>query len=909
MLHGREPERARLAALLEGASAGRAGTLVVRGAPGIGKSALLDDLAATDGFRVLRAQGLESEFPLAFAGVHQLLLPLLPLLDTLPAPQAHALRVAFGAEQGPAVDPFLVALATLALLTAAAESSPVLCLVDDAHWLDTASADALLFTARRLQADRVAVVFSARQGDARAFVAEHLPELELGALPEDAARSVLADRLPDTTPAEVSAALLRQSSGNPLALHELPKALTDDQLRGRAPLPGQLHLTDRVSRVFLDRCRRLPEQVQTLLLVAAADDSGQLAVVRRAAQALGADETAVVQAEQAELLASEGSAVQVRHPLVRSAVHQAATGHERRAVHQALAEALADAGDADRAAWHRAAAADGPDPQVARALEQAGARAERRGGHAAAAAAYERAAQLTGHVGSRAVLQLAAARCAWADGQPVRARSLLDEARAGSDDRLVRADVDRLRGRIEVNVGSAPTAHRVFQSAALAVAADDPARALEMAAAASLLKIYGADSGVALPPGTVDTHPAGGDPPRTVALKHLLTSASLAADGRWQSAVDALRRALDAGPAGLDPEVLDPDVLGNLGNAALQLGHDEAHLRCFTVLLSSARDSGAVMQALYGLPRLAFTQLLRGHWDAVRGTAVEALALSRSAGTRALTAPPLAWLALLAALQGRPEHSSLLTELDQALQGQELGILADPVHDLSRWAQAAHATEQGDLSGALHCLRSLRVPALTRMAALDRVEAAVRAGDRGQAEQWTEDIASFAEGTRWPWALSVAEHARALLADENAPVHFERALREAAAGGRPYDRARTCLAYGELLRRSNRRADARPHLRAALSVFDDLGAEPKAARAREELRASGETARTRDPSTLVALTPMEAQVARLVAQGLSNKDVAAQLWISPRTVAFHLRGVFVKLGISSRGALAQLSLT
>jgi DNA-binding CsgD family transcriptional regulator/tetratricopeptide (TPR) repeat protein len=904
VLYGRGPERTRLLALLDEASAGRSAALVLRGAAGIGKSALLDELAGTGEFLVLRAQGLESEFPLAFAGVHQLLRPLLPLLDTLPSPQAHALRVAFGGAQGPAVDPFLIALATLALLTGGAESQPVLCLVDDVHWLDAASADALLFTARRVHADRVAFVFTARDGDARTFVADDLPELQIAVLSDEAARSLLAERLPDSTAAEVSAALLEQSGGNPLALLELPKVLTDDQLHGRAPLPAQLHLTDRVQRVFLDRCRRLPEQVQTLLLVTAADDTRQVAVVRRAAQALGVDEAAFAQAEHAGLLVSDGDTVHVRHPLVRSAMYQAATGQERRAAHQALADALDGPGDADRQAWHRAAAADGPDERVVTALQLAAARAEHRGGHAAAAAAYERAAQLTVDSDARAARQLAAARNAWADGQAVRARTLLGDARAGSDDRLVRADIDRLRGRIEVNVGSATTAHHIFQQAAVAVAADDPARALEMAAIASVLKMYGADSGVPLPPGTVDAGPAAADPPRTMALKQLLTSMTLAADGQWQQAVLALRLGLDAGPG-----VLDPDVLGNLGNAALQLGDDNAHLRYFTAMLTTARDTGAVMLVLYALQRLAFTQLLGGHWEAARSTAVEALALSRSAGPRALTAPPLAWLTLLAALQGRPEYEQLLGELDDAVQGQQLGILANPIHDLTRWARSADAAQHGDAAGALHHLRLLRLPTIQRMAALDRVDAAVRAGDREQAVLWAKDLAEFADATRWPWALGAAEHARGLLADATAPVHFEQALHQAADGGRPYDRARTQLAYGELLRRSQRRAEARPHLRAALATFDDLGAEPLATRARDELRASGETARKRDPSTLVALTPMEGQVARLVAQGLSNKDVAAQLWISPRTVAFHLRGVFAKLGVSSRGSLTQLPLT
>jgi DNA-binding CsgD family transcriptional regulator len=903
VLYGREPERARLRALLDAAHDGHSEALVVRGPAGIGKSALLAELASDPRFLVLRAHGLESEFPLAFAGIHQLLLPLLPLLDTLPDPQVHALRVAFGDAQGPAVDPFLIALATLALLTEAADAQPVLCLVDDIQWLDAASSEALLFTARRVHADRVALVFSVRDGDVREFVADDLPDLEVPALSGQAAQAVLSDRLPEGTEPEVVAALLEHSGGNPLALLELPKALSAEQLQGQAPLPARLPLTERVQRVFLDRCRRLPQQVQTLLLVAAADDSRQLAVVRRAAASLGADADAFGQAERAGLLVCDSDIVHVRHPLVRSAMYQAATGQERRAVHQALAEALE--GDADRQAWHAAAAADGPDARVVATLERAAVRAEHRGGHGAAAAAYERAAQLTHDTQAAAVRLLGAARNAWEDGQSSRARALLAQARADSDDRLVRADIDRLRGRIEVNIGSATAAHRIFQQATIAVAADDPGRALEMAAAASLLQLYGAGSGVALPPGTVDVEANGSDPPRVVALKQLVTSMNLADAGEWQQAVSALRHGLAAGPG-----VLDPDVLAHLGNAALQLGDDNAHLRYFTMMSGAARERGAVMQVLYALHRLAFTQMLIGDWAASRATATEALALSRSAGPRALTAPALAWLTLLAALQGRPEYDQLLADVNQAVEGQELGIMTNPVHDITHWAQATSSTNEGDASGAMHHIRQLRLPIMQRIAGLDRIDAAKRTDDGVRAMLWADELAQFADATRWPWALSAASHAKALLADGTAAsACFEQALAQPAEGSRPYDRARTQLAYGELLRRAQRRADARPHLRAALAAFEELGAEPLAKRAREELRASGETARKRDPSTLALLTPMEVQVARLVAQGMSNKEAAAQLWLSPRTVAFHLRNVFSKTGVSSRGALAQLPLS
>ncbi|HEX7535749.1 MAG TPA: AAA family ATPase [Dermatophilaceae bacterium] len=905
MLHGRDLERARLAALVDEAGKGRAGALVVHGEPGVGKSALLEDMVTgAGGARVLRTQGLESESPLAFAALHRLLRPVLPMLERLPAPQARALRVAFGQEEGAAVEPFLVAVATLSMLTEAAEQSPVLCVVDDAHWLDVASADALLFAARRLQADPVALVFAARDGDVRTFTHDGVPSLLVGGLDVTAARALLAERRGDALAGEVCERLMEQTGGNPLALVELPAVLTAEQLDGSAPMPSKLHLTAGVEWLFLDRCRRLPQQVQLLLLIAAADDSGQLATVRRAAAVLGVDERALNTAEQSGLLVTDGDTVRVRHPLVRSAVYQAATGLERRQAHRALAEALGGADDPDRQAWHSAAAADGPDEGVVQALERAAVRAERRGGYVAAAAAYERAAELTAGGQPRAARLFAGARNAWACGQTTRARTLATAAREHAQDRLLRADIDRLRGRIEVNVGSALDAHRIFTQAARAVAADDPNRALEIAVAAAVLGIYGADSGAALDATTVPTDAAPGDTPRTCCLKHLLVSVTEASRENWAIALSSLRLALQAGA-----DVGDPDVLANLGNAALHLGDDEGHRRCFTVMLSGARESGAGTSVAYALPRLAFTQFVAGQWTAAGASADEARAVSLSAGQRPLTVAPLAWLTLLAALQGRPGYDALLAELDEVAVIHPLGVLTDPVHDLTRWAKGSRAAHEGDASAAFHHLSQLRLPAISRIAAVDRIEAAVRVGDREQAATWVEQLAAFASETRWPWAQAVVGHGRALLAEAaQAPALFESSLALHARGGRPYDRARTHLAYGELLRRSQRRVDARTHLRLALEIFEDLHAEPLIVRATKELRASGETARKRDPTTLVKLTPMELQVAQLVSQGRSNKEVAAQCWVSPRTVAFHLRNCFTKTGVTSRGELAQLEL-
>jgi DNA-binding CsgD family transcriptional regulator len=907
VLHGRDVERARLARLLDEARNGRAGTLLVRGEPGAGKSALLDDLVATAGndVRVLRTQGVESEAPLAFAALHRLLRSVLGTLDRLPGPQARALRAAFGLADDVTVEPFLVALATLSMLTETAENTTVLCVIDDAHWLDQASAQAVLVAARRLGADRVAVVFAARDGDERTFAPDGVPVLPLTGLTGAAARALLAQATGATVADEVVARLMTQAAGNPLALLELPTTLSDEQLAGTAPMPAQLPLTAGVEKVFLDRCRRLPPTVQTLLLVAAADDSDHLATVRRAAAVLGVASDAIDAAERSGLLVVDGDRVRVRHPLVRSAVYQAATSSQRREAHRALAAALDPAGDPDRHAWHRAAAVDSPDDTVVADLDAAGARAERRGGYAAAAAAYQRAAELTVGEQTRAARLYAAARNAWAAGHTPQARSLVAAARELADDRLLRADIDRLRGRIEVNVGSAGDAHRIFTAAGCAVAPDDPTRALDMSVAAALLSTYGADSGSTLDLAALAGATAG-DTPRTRCLGHLLLALTQASAQDWAPSLSSLRTALNTGA-----DIGDLDLLSHLGNAALYLGEDEAHHRCFTQMLAGARDAGAGMLVLYALPRLGFTQLVTGQWSALRAGAEEALSLSASAGQRQLAAAPRGWLTLLAALQGRPatEYDQRLADLDAAA-GQPLGILADPVHDLKRWAQGTRATHDGDPRAALHHLGSVRLSAIRRLAALDRIEAAVRAGDRDQAAGWVRALAPFADGTRWPWALAALDHGRALLAEPaDAPALFESALtHHAAPRSRPYDRARTHLAYGEFLRRSQRRVDARTHLRSALEIFEDLDAEPLVARTTQELRASGETARKRDPSTALELTPMERQVAQLVRQGMSNKDIAAQCWVSHRTVAFHLRNIFTKAGVTSRGELAQLRL-
>ncbi len=904
MLHGREAEVAHLASMLAAAAEGRGEAVLLHGEAGAGKSALLDAAAglAADHL-VLRTVGLESESPLPFAALHRLLRPLSHLFREIPEPQAQALGAAFGEVTDARVDPFVIGLATLSVLSEAALEQPVLCLVDDAQWLDSASAEALLFTARRTQADPVTFVFAVRDGF-HTFSPEGIPTLPLDRLSGAAARAVLESQSGGLVADHVVDQLIERTAGNPLALTEIPRRLSSAQLQGNEPLPTVLPLGEDVEKVFLERCRVLSSGAQTAMLVAAADDSTRLDVVLRAGAELAAEPADLQEAEESGLLFIASTQVTVRHPLVRSAVYQAATVTQRHRVHAALGRVLTDAGDTDRAAWHLAAAAEGPDEEVAQALDRAGSRAAARGGYAGASAAYERAATLSTTDDARVPRLLEAARNAYASGQTSRASTLLTAARQQSDDATLLADIGRLRGRIEVVAGSATESHRIFIQAARAIAPTDPLRALEMAALAGILLAHGADSGTRLPPDAVPTEVRPEDPIRVRCLKAMLAAMDADSAGDPAAALAALRPGLDAGS-----DIEDRDIWANLANAALHLGDDVSHRHYLTAMLSAARDQGAVMEALYALHRIPLSELVAGEWEAVRGRADEALSLARVIGLPSQATVPLVWLTLLAALQGKAEYADRLAEAESAAAAHPLGVMTGPVDDLLHWARATHAAGEGSHQEALHQLARMRIPVLIRIAASDRVHGAVRAGEANLARQWIEELEGLGRATGLPWALAGAASGRALLADsDTAAAQFEEALAHHAAAGRPYEHAKAQLSYAEFLRRAQRRVDARAVLQEALGTFEDLGAAPLAARAAEELRASGVTARKRDPSTALLLTPTELRIARLVSQGLSNKDVAAQLWCSPRTVAFHLRNIFTKTGVTSRGGLAQLPL-
>ncbi len=898
-----------MAALLDDAAEGRGGALVVRGLPGVGKSTLVAD-AATEvsaGVRVLRTSGIESESPLPFAALQRLLAPAMSHVEKLAAPQGRALRAAFGQADGDG-DRFLVFLGALSLLSAAADEQPVLAVVDDAHWLDEASAAALQFVARRLSDERVALLFAARDGDVRRFESGDLPELVLDGVDDAGAAELLSGHAHTTVAPDVAGRLARETGGNPLALVEVADALSAEQLRGEAPLPATLPLTEGVERAFLDRFRRLPELSQTWLLVAAADDSGQASTVGAAAAALGADERAQQEVERSALVQVRDGLVAMRHPLVRSAVYGAATSLERRRAHRALADALATTGDVDRRAWHLAAAAEGPDESVVAALDAAACRATARGGHEAASAAWERAAELSADPEVRARWLFGAAWGAWLAAQPGRARALASAAADAVADPLLRADIVRLRARIEWNTGSVHDGITMVLRGARDVAPHDPDRAREMAMFAAALASFNPHAQLEVDPTSVAPPPGPDEPPRAQSFYWLLVGLDQVRRGEWTQSTPTLRRAFDSAEF---VEGDDQDLLPNLGIAAFHVGDDELAFRYHDMLLTRARATGALIVVLYALTRRGLIELVTGRWTSLVTGASEAMPLAQGSGQPGLAALPLAEAALVSAFRGDTQFEVRLAEAEQVAAAHPVGVAEHLLGDFARWAKAVVAAQSGGQPAtAFHLLEHIHDGPVRRFAAVDRIEAAVRADQLDTARAWTDEMRSYGEQTGAAWALAVAEHGSALLATDpqDAEKHFEVALTHHAASARPPARARTELAYGEFLRRARRRVDARVHLRAALETFEELGAAPLADRAAAELRASGETARRRDVSTATDLTPQELNVARLVRQGMSNRDVAGQLFVSPRTVDFHLRNVFTKLGVASRAELMALTL-
>jgi len=885
--------------LIEAVWAGESRALVVRGDPGVGKTVLLDYLAGrARGCRVARAVGVQAEMELAFAGLHQLCAPLLDHLGKIPVPQRDALRTAFGISGGPPPERFLVGLAVLSLVSEVAGERPLICVVDDEQWLDRASVQALGFTARRLGADPVGLVFAAR--DPGADLAG-LPQLVVEGLRDDDARALLALALAGPLDARVADLIVAETRGNPLALLELPRGLTPAELAGGFGLPGAAPLTGRIEDSFARQLAALPDQARRLLALAAADPSGDRALVRRAAAQLGIPVQAGAPAVDAGLV-EFGARVRFRHPLVRSVAYRSASSSERQQLHGALAKVTDPQADPDRRAWHRAQAAPGPDEEVAAELERSAGRAQARGGLAAAAAFLERSVLLTADPARHAERALAAAQASMQAGAFGKALELLAAAEAGPLDEFQRTRVDLLRAHVAFALGPGSDAPTLLLNAARRLQAFN----LELARETYLTAWNAAhitahlDGEIVLLEisRAVRALPALGDNSRAIDL--LLDGLALLITEGHAAATPALQR---AAKALVDLPVDDVLRWGWVATAASSLTWDYEDTRAVEARqVQLVRDAGALAHLPRYLSRLAIASAWRGDF------AGAAALIAESDSVAAATGGQISSFALLRlrALQGREAEASALMarEIEQGNPHAQW-TAAVLYNGLARYDEAASAAQQAasktfDPWSAMWVLPEL-------------VEAAARAGDAGLARDALARLTETTQPAGTDFGLGMEARCRALLSDGAAAdrLYREAIERLSRTRLRP-ELARAHLLYGEWLRRQGRRVDARQQLRTAHGMLGAIGMAAFAERARRELMATGEKVRKRSVETHGQLTPQEEQIARLARDGRTNAEIGAQLFLSARTVEWHLRKIFTKLGVGSRYelkvALAQRGL-
>jgi DNA-binding CsgD family transcriptional regulator len=896
---GRSRERQALDRLLEAVRAGRTSVLVIRGEAGVGKTALMQYAAGeASGFRIAQLSGVESEMELPFAGLHQLCAPLLGHLEELPGPQQDALRVALGLASGDAPDRFLVALATLSLLAEVAEAQPLLCLIDDVQWLDGASRQVLGFVARRLLAEPIALVLGVREpSDERQSAG--LPELRLEGLGHEDARALLATVVPGRLDERVRDRIIAETHGNPLALLELPRGMSAAELAGGFGGAGPVTLSG-LEDGFRRRLEQLPADTQRLLRLAAADPVGEPLLVWRAAERLGIDPRAATPAVDAGLF-EVGAQLRFRHPSVRSAAYGSASPDERGALHAALADATDPQLDPDRRAWHRAQATPGPDEQVADELERSAGRALARGGIAAAAAFLDAAAMLSPDPARRARRLLAAARAKRDAGELDAALELLAAVEAGVVDALQAAQIEQLRGEIAFDQRRLGEATRLLVGAARRFEPLDVelARVTHLEALGAAMWAGG---GLVEAAEAARAAPSGPDPPTTVDV--LLDALALRVTEGHAAAAPALRRALEAVLA------LEPGT--DIGRwtwltgfragavAALELWDADAWHLLAERQVRVARDAGALVRLQFALQFLSLSHLLAGDLAAAARVIEEERAIAEATGT-----PPIAYTDMtLAAWRGQEESASELIER-QRHEAKARGIgrmdhfanyAASVLHNgIGRYDAAHEAATRAFEHDHL---------GYTPFVVPEVAEAASRTGDTALLQAAVEWMSERTSPAPTDWALGIDARLRALASEGDAAERLYRESIDRLARTRVrVQLARGRLLYGEWLRRQGRRVDAREQLRVAREMLVSMGAEGFAERARHELLATGEKVRRRRDDTRDELTPQEQHIARLARDGLTNPQIGAELFLSPRTVEWHLKKVFAKLGINSRRAL------
>jgi DNA-binding CsgD family transcriptional regulator len=903
MLRGRDEERDALDRLLRSVQAGESRVLVVRGDAGMGKSALLEYVvSAASGCRVLRAAGIEYEMELPYAGLHQLCGPILDLRKRLPQPQREALETAFGLSTGSPPDRFIVDLAILGLLSEAAEERPLVCAVDDAQWLDRASCSTLAFVARRLLAESVGLVVAVRQA-AGAEELNGLPELLLSGLGESDARALLEAAWPGRLDEAVLTRVLAEARGNPLALLEFPRSMTLAVVGG-FDLPELAPLAGLIEQSFVRQLESLPEDARQVLLAAAAEPLGDAALLWRAAEGLGLGADAV-EAAQADGLIEVGVLVRFRHPLVRSAVYQAATIPARREVHRALAEATDPAVDPDRRAWHLAHAASGLDDAVADELERSAGRARARGGVAAAAAFLERAAELSADARWRGRRLLAAAQMRFESGALEAAQDLLSAAERCPLDDLERARLARLRARIAFALRRGNDAPSLLLGAAEQLAPLDPALARETYLEAMGAAIFAGRLNVQVGPAEVAAAArSAGDESSSRATDLLLAGLATRYTEGYVAAVGPLRRALDA----FGPDVpRDEDDLTRwfwlpwlvAGDLWDDMAWDDLSARAVRL----ARQSGALITLPLALTYRAAVHMHAGDFGAASVLTEEAASIEEATGS----APAGFWKMMLTVWRGNEAEALAfsnwgLENTTRRGEGRGIGGWGYATAVLNNGLGLYEAALAGARQGCEYDDLGIYGGSLAEL-----VEAAARSGAHEEATAASQLLADRTSAVDTDWAMGVQARSLALVSEgQAAETLYREAIERLERTRVAVHLARAQLVYGEWLRRENRRVDARDHLRVAHEMFSDAGADAFAERARRELLATGETARARTTETRDALTHQEAQIAQLARDGLSNPEIGAQLFISPRTVQYHLRKVFQKLDISSRNQLVRL---